>query len=38
MTTFKSIIYILCVCSLCSKAVLQTWRHFNPQSVAVVGP
>jgi len=38
MKTFKSIVFILCVCSLCSKAVLHTYRHFNPAPVAAVGP
>lgn len=38
MKTFKNVIFILCVCSLCSKAVMHTWRHFNPAPVAIVGP
>jgi len=38
MTTIKNIVFILALCSLCSKAVLHTYRHFNPPSVAVVGP
>ncbi len=38
MKTFKNIIFILCVCSICSKAVMHTWRHFYPTAVAVTGP
>ena len=38
MTTIKNIVFILALCSLCSKAVLHTYRHFNPPSVAIVGP
>ena len=38
MKTFKNVIFILCVCSLCSKAVMHTYRHFNPAPVAIVGP
>ena len=38
MKTFKNIIFVLCVCGLCSKAVMHTYRHFNPLAVAIVGP
>jgi hypothetical protein len=38
MTTFKNIVFVLALCSLCSKAVLHTYRHFNPPQVTVVGP
>ncbi len=38
MKMFKNVIFILCVCSLCSKAVIYTYRHFNPAPVAVTGP
>lgn len=38
MKTFKNIIFILCVCSLCSKVVLHTWHHFHPAPAVVVGP
>jgi hypothetical protein len=35
---FKNVIFVLCVCSLCSKAVVHTYRHFQPPAVAVIGP
>lgn len=38
MNTLKNIIFIVCVCSVCSKAVVQTYRHFHPPAVAVIGP
>ena len=38
MKTFKNIIFVLCVCGLCSKAVMHTYRHFNPPQAAIVGP
>jgi hypothetical protein len=38
MNTLRSIVLILGVCSLCSKAVLHTYRHFNPPPVAIVLP
>jgi hypothetical protein len=38
MKTFKNIVLILCLSSLCSKAVVLTYRHFHPAPVAVVGP
>jgi hypothetical protein len=36
--TLKNILFILCVCSLCSKAVMHTYRHFHPAPTAIVGP
>ncbi len=38
MKTVKNILLILCVCGLCSKAIVHTWRHFNPASPPIVGP
>lgn len=38
MKTFRNIIFILCVCSVCSKAAMHTYRHFYPAPVAIVGP
>jgi hypothetical protein len=38
MTTFKNIVIVLALCSLCSKAVMHTYRHFNPPQVTIVGP
>jgi hypothetical protein len=37
-TRLKTILLILAVCSLCSKAVVHTWRHFNPPPPPIVGP
>ena len=36
--TLKNIALILCVCSLCSKALIHTYRHFCPPPAAIVGP
>jgi hypothetical protein len=33
MKTIKSLFLVLCVFSLCSKAVLHTYRHFQPAAV-----
>jgi hypothetical protein len=33
----KTVVLILSVCVLCSKAVIHTYRHFNPPR-AVIGP
>ena len=38
MRMIKNIILILCVCGLCSKAAIHTWRHFNPPSPPIIGP
>ena len=38
MNTIKNIVFILALCSLCSKAVVHTYRHFNPPPAAIVGP
>ena len=37
MKMFKNIIFVPCVCGLCSKAVMHTYRHFNPPAAAIVG-
>jgi hypothetical protein len=37
-TRMKTILLILAVCSLCSKAIVHTWRHFNPPPPPIVGP
>jgi hypothetical protein len=34
----KIIFLILAVCGLCSKAVVHTYRHFNPPPPPIVGP
>jgi hypothetical protein len=33
MKTLKSIVFILCVLSLCSKATLHTYRYFHSAAV-----
>jgi hypothetical protein len=38
MKTVRCIILILCVCSLCSKAIVYTYRHFNPPPPPIIGP
>jgi hypothetical protein len=38
MKTIKKIILVLCVCGLCSKAVMHTYRHFNPPPAPIIGP
>ena len=37
-TKLKIIFLVLAVCSLCSKAVVDTWRHFNPPPPPIIGP
>ena len=37
-TRMKMILLILALCSLCSKVIVHTWRHFNPPPPAIVGP
>ena len=34
----KIILLVLAVCGLCSKAVVHTYRHFNPLPPPIVGP
>jgi Co/Zn/Cd efflux system component len=34
----KIILLVLAVCGLCSKAVVHTYRHFNPPPPPIVGP
>jgi len=38
MKILKNIIFVLCVCSLCSKAVVNSYRHFHPAPATIVGP
>jgi hypothetical protein len=39
MKTFKNIVFILALCSLCSKAILHTYRHFSlPPPATIIGP
>jgi hypothetical protein len=38
MKTIKNIFFIVCVCGLCSKAVVHTYRHFQPAPAEIVGP
>jgi len=37
-TRVKTILLILVICSLCSKVVVHTYRHFNPPPPSIVGP
>jgi hypothetical protein len=37
-TKMKIIFLVLAVCSLCSKVVVHTWRHFNPPPTPIIGP
>jgi hypothetical protein len=37
-TKMKIIVLVLAVCSLCSRAVVHTWRHFNPPPPPIIGP
>jgi hypothetical protein len=34
MKTLKTIVFILCTLSLCSKVTLHAFRHFHPTAVA----
>jgi hypothetical protein len=38
MQILKNIVLVLCVCSLCSKAVMHTYRHFHTTQTEIVGP
>jgi hypothetical protein len=38
MKTIKSIIFVLCLLSVCSKVSFHTYRHFHPAAVAAVAP
>ena len=38
MKTIKNIFFIVCVCGLCSKAIVHTHRHFHPAPAEIVGP
>ncbi len=38
MKIVKNVVLVLCVCSLCSKAVMHTYRHLHPAPAAIVGP
>ena len=37
-TKMKILFLVLAVCSLCSKAIVYTYRHFNPPPPPIVGP
>jgi hypothetical protein len=37
-TKMKIIFLVLAVCGLCSKAVVHTYRHFNPPAPPIIGP
>jgi hypothetical protein len=37
-TRMKIIFLVLAVCGLCSKAVVHTFRHFNPPPPPIIGP
>jgi len=34
----KIIVLVLVMCSLCSKVVVHTYRHFNPPPAPIIGP
>jgi hypothetical protein len=34
----KVLFLVLALCGLCSKAVVHTYRHFNPPPPPIVGP
>jgi hypothetical protein len=34
----KTLLLVLGVCSLCSKAAVHTYRHFQPPAPVAVGP
>jgi len=34
----RIIFLALALCSLCAKAVVHTYRHFNPPAAPVIGP
>jgi hypothetical protein len=36
--TAKTFLLVLAVCSLCSKAIVHTYRHFNPPPPPIIGP
>jgi hypothetical protein len=38
MKIVKNVLLVLCVCSLCSKAVVHTYRHFHSEPATIVGP
>jgi hypothetical protein len=38
MKIVKNVLLVLCVCSLCSKAVMHTYRHFHSEPAIIVGP
>ena len=37
-TKMKIIVLVLVMCSLCSKVVVHTYRHFNPPPAPIIGP
>lgn len=37
-TRMKVVFLALVVCSLCSKAVVHAYRHFNPPPPPIIGP
>jgi hypothetical protein len=38
MKFIKTLFLVLGVCSLCSKAAIHTYRHFQPPAPVVIGP
>ena len=34
----KNIVLILCLCLLCTKVIVHTYRHFHPPPAAIIGP
>ena len=36
--TMKIIFLGIAVCSLCSQAIVHTYRHFNPAQPPIIGP
>ena len=38
MSMIKKIGLILCLCLLCTKVIVHTYRHFHPPAAAIIGP
>jgi hypothetical protein len=38
MKTIKTLLLVIGVCSICSKAAIHTYRHFYPLASVAVGP
>ena len=38
MSMIKKIGLILCICLLCTKVIVHTYRHFHPPAAVIIGP